>query len=269
MGLINCPRISTSIFTQEDKMPIFISYSHKDSKFVDMLAANLVKARHNVWMDRWELNIGDSITQKIEEKLTDSSAILVIISKNSVSSNWCKRELTAGLVRELEDRRTIVLPIIIDDCAIPLFLRDKLHADFRRNQDEAFNLVDKALSKISNATTGRTENPEFLVDYALDWKRKENADYPWIIRWTFVDHSPKYPYVVLSECQVYPNDCENLFYKVLDDGVHQFFIKRITEGLVAHIEKKPLQELISDQFEHYVAWKMQISKAVSRLKRIT
>jgi hypothetical protein len=56
----------------------------------------LVKARHNVWIDRWELNIVDFITQNIEEKLAVSSAILVVISNNSVNSGWCRRELTAG-----------------------------------------------------------------------------------------------------------------------------------------------------------------------------
>ena len=86
-------------------MPIFLSYSHKDRAFVDMFAVNLVKARHNVWMDRWELNIGDSLTQKIEENLTASSAILIIMSQHSVASDWCKREITAGLVRELEEKR--------------------------------------------------------------------------------------------------------------------------------------------------------------------
>ena len=46
-------------------MPIFISYNRQDSKFVDSLVMNLVAARHNVWMDRWELGVGDSLTQKI------------------------------------------------------------------------------------------------------------------------------------------------------------------------------------------------------------
>ena len=42
-------------------MPIFISYSRKDSRFVDKLAVNLIKNRHHVWMDRWELKVGDSL----------------------------------------------------------------------------------------------------------------------------------------------------------------------------------------------------------------
>ena len=240
-------------------MPIFISYSQRDTAFVDVLAVNLIKAQHNVWIDRWELNIGDSITQKIEESLTVSSAIIVVISKNSIDSAWCKRELTAGLVRELEEKKTIVLPIVIDKCVLPLFLRDKLFADFRKNPDEAFSQVDRALSKISNATTSRVETPEFLVDYAIDWKRKGAEDYPWIIRWTFVDHSPKYPYVVISECQIYPVECEDVFDEAINNRTHLEFMKKILVKLVADVDKKSLQEIISDQFEHFVAWEIKVS----------
>ncbi len=139
-------------------MPIFISYSRQDVKFVDRLVKNLVAARHSVWMDRWELAVGDSLTERIQEALTGSNAILVILSKRSVASEWCKRELTAGLIRELEEKKTLVMPCVIDDCEIPLFLRDKLYADFRSDPDEAFRLVDRSLSRISNPLQGRSES---------------------------------------------------------------------------------------------------------------
>ncbi len=61
-------------------MPIFISYNREDSTFVDTLAANLVMNRHHVWLDRWELKVGDSLIDKIQNALTESSAILVILS---------------------------------------------------------------------------------------------------------------------------------------------------------------------------------------------
>lgn len=50
-------------------MAIFISYNQNDSDFVDKLAKNLVMRRHNVWVDRWELNIGDSLIDKIQGAL--------------------------------------------------------------------------------------------------------------------------------------------------------------------------------------------------------
>lgn len=113
-------------------MAIFISYNQNDSDFVDKLAKNLVMRRHNVWVDRWELNIGDSLIDKIQGALTKSDAMLIILSKNSVASEWCKKELNSGLMRELEEKRVLVLPCVIDDCEIPLFLREKLYADFRK-----------------------------------------------------------------------------------------------------------------------------------------
>ena len=91
-------------------MPVFISYSHKDKEFVDELAGNLVLERHNVWLDRWELNVGDSIVERIQNALTESSAMLVILSKHSVESEWCKKELNAGIVRELDEKKVVVLP---------------------------------------------------------------------------------------------------------------------------------------------------------------
>jgi hypothetical protein len=42
-------------------MSIVISYAHEDSDFVDNLAGNLFKNRVHVWLDRWELKVGDSI----------------------------------------------------------------------------------------------------------------------------------------------------------------------------------------------------------------
>ena len=66
--------------------------------------------RHNVWLDRWELNVGDSIVERIQNALTESSAMLVILSKHSVESEWCKKELNAGIVRELDEKKVVVLP---------------------------------------------------------------------------------------------------------------------------------------------------------------
>jgi hypothetical protein len=76
-------------------MPIFISYNKKDSHFVNNLAANLIKNRHHIWMDRWELKVGDSLIDKIQSALTDSSAILLIFSKHSVNSEWCRMLIIA------------------------------------------------------------------------------------------------------------------------------------------------------------------------------
>jgi hypothetical protein len=111
-------------------MPIFISYSRADRGFVDRLANQLVEHRVSVWLDKWEIHVGDSLIAKIQEGITGASGLLIVLSKNSVKSEWCKKELNSALIRELEEKRVVVLPILIEDCEIPLFLREKLYADF-------------------------------------------------------------------------------------------------------------------------------------------
>lgn len=234
-------------------MPIFISYSQQDKDFVDSLAKNLVAAKHHVWMDRWELALGDSLTQKIEGALTSADAMLVILSKHSVESQWCKRELSAGLIRELEEKKVVVMPCVIDDCQIPLFLRDKLYADFRKDADAAFNLVDKSLARISNEFQGRVEQPKFHTDWALDWRKKDDGRMA--IRWTFIDHGHDWPYVILSECHVACNEAaSNELNASQRRGQHGAFMRRILERVVATFEHNPLKAPIKDQFEKWVAW---------------
>ncbi|UJW86906.1 toll/interleukin-1 receptor domain-containing protein [Devosia sp. SL43] len=234
-------------------MPIFISYSHADRDFVDQLAERLVFAKHHVWMDRWELSLGDSLTSRIQETLTESSAILVILSKSSVDSEWCKRELNAGLVRELEERHTIVMPVVIDDCKIPLFLKDKLYADFRKQPDAAFEMIDRSLSRISNPATARVESPDFNTDFAIDWRKRpvRENEIPWLFRFTFLDAGPQLPYSVLSECQIFAtndNQRRNFLVCVADDKVFDF-IGGVAKELVAMADAHGLIVKIEDQFE--------------------
>ena len=42
-------------------------------------------------------------------------------------------------MRELTERRVIVLPILLEECEIPVLLREKKYADFSRNYRDGFN----------------------------------------------------------------------------------------------------------------------------------
>src|ERR1700730_6727033 len=119
-------------------MPIFISYSHDDADFVETLARQLVRHKLYIWLDKWELNVGDSLIQKIQGALHHTPGLIVALSKASVHSEWCKKALEGGLIRELEEKRVVVFPVVKDDCELPLFLRGKLFADFRKDCDRGF-----------------------------------------------------------------------------------------------------------------------------------
>ena len=87
------------ISSQETKRSkIFISYSAKDKQFVERLANDLTGKDLNIWLDKWEIKIGDSIVEKINEGLTDSDYFAIVMSPDSLKSVWVKEELNAAMM---------------------------------------------------------------------------------------------------------------------------------------------------------------------------
>lgn len=52
---------------------VFLSHASKDKPFVEKLAQSLKKIGINVWFDKWEIDVGDSITWKVEEGIRKMS----------------------------------------------------------------------------------------------------------------------------------------------------------------------------------------------------
>lgn len=134
-----------------DKPSVFLSHSSKDKSFVSRLATDLKSRGVPVWFDQWELRIGDSLTEKIEQGISQSGWLAVVLSRNSASSDWVQKELRAAQARELRDKNVFVLPIIIDDCEIPLFLMDKLYADFRESYEHGLEVLLKRVLEGTDA----------------------------------------------------------------------------------------------------------------------
>lgn len=231
-------------------MPVFISYNRDDSKFVDDLAKNLVVNRHDIWLDRWEMNIGDSLIEKIQSALTDSSAILVILSKKSVASEWCKKELHSGLVRELAEKKVLLLPCVIDDCEIPLFLREKLYADFRTNPDQALSQVHDALLRITNQQQGRLESPDFHTDWAYSWSRGKSSGL-WYFDFTFVDHGAAVEHCVLTQCRMGCNEVASETFQQLSEPDRRTYCRQTFATLIRETSKRRLKIQLSDAFEKF------------------
>jgi hypothetical protein len=114
----------------------FISHSSKDKGFVRKLASDLVSSGIKVWIDEQRILVGDSIPEKIAQGLAESDFFLIVVSQNSVESQWVKKELNSALVHEIERRKVAVLPIKLDDANMPASIHDKLYADFRGSYEE-------------------------------------------------------------------------------------------------------------------------------------
>jgi hypothetical protein len=124
---------------------VFLSHSWKDKEFARKLARDLTKNGVEVWFDEWELKIGDSLSRKIQEGISTSGFLAVILSPESVASKWVSVELNAALNLELERQAVRVLPVLYKDCSMPPFLRDKMYADFRRDYARGLEAILRTL----------------------------------------------------------------------------------------------------------------------------
>ena len=126
---------------------LFLSYSSKDREFASRLACDLQAKGFDVWYDQWQLNVGDSLLEKIQEGIERASWLVIVLSPHSVKSKWVKEELNFGFVRQLAENSIFILPVLYKDCQIPPFLREKVYADFRSDYQDGLNCLLKTLKR--------------------------------------------------------------------------------------------------------------------------
>src|SRR4029077_7612201 len=101
---------------------VFLSYASEDRERARKLARALEARGWSVWWDR-KIRAGQSFDQAIEHELETAKSIIVLWSKNSVSSEWGKNE--AAVAAE----RGVLVPGLIDYVKLPLEFRRKQTPD--------------------------------------------------------------------------------------------------------------------------------------------
>jgi hypothetical protein len=95
-----------------DQLDVFISHATEDKEEVARpLAEDLRKLGLKVWYDEFELRIGDSLRRKIDEGLVRSRFGIVVLSPAFFAKNWPQYELNGLVTKEMEDRKTVILPL--------------------------------------------------------------------------------------------------------------------------------------------------------------
>jgi hypothetical protein len=124
---------------------VFMSYSQDDSIFAENLAGRLRGDGVSVWFDRWQIHVGDSIVRKIQDGLSSSDFLVIILSPSSTESKWVGQELNAATIRNIESEGVFVLPVLIKDCRVPPFLADRKYADFTRDPSSGYRALLNAI----------------------------------------------------------------------------------------------------------------------------
>ena len=77
---------------------VFISHASENKADVALPLANLLKRQGiKVWLDSFELKLGDSLSRSIDQGVAESRFGMVILSPEFLRKDWPRRELD-GLV---------------------------------------------------------------------------------------------------------------------------------------------------------------------------
>ena len=122
---------------------VFLSHTRADKAFARKLGNDLLRNGLRVWIDEAEIKVGESLIGKISEGINSADYLAVILSPDSVRSEWVTREVEIALTQEINGRRMKVLPLLFRQCEVPAFLLAKLFVDFTK--EEAYGASLEAL----------------------------------------------------------------------------------------------------------------------------
>jgi hypothetical protein len=94
--------------------PLFISYSHADGDFVDRIEQPLNEKGIRFWRDIHDMKAG-RIEKQIDRAIRHNPTVLLVLTKDSIQSDWVEHEVRLARKLEKETERDVLCPVALDD----------------------------------------------------------------------------------------------------------------------------------------------------------
>lgn len=240
---------------------IFIAHSSKDKPFVLRLANDLKTVAAHVWVDKWELRVGDLLKPKIKKDIHENDFFAIVLSPNSVESKWVEFELSEALIKELSKEKVFVLPILFKDCKIPQSINDKkIYADFRKMYDKGLLDLLRAmtndknrLSQLDEGFLGiHSEIPKVFLSRLTEVRKKVCLNAVFYPLFTFTDATHKIKESVIKRKCKYEILFQDPFCKYIDEVTKivrkEYSANQLKKEIETHIDN--FKSLQNDYPEH-------------------
>lgn len=134
---------------------VFVSHASEDKERFVIPFATALRARGvDAWVDKWEMLPGDSLVDKIfEEGLDQALAVIIVLSKVSVTKPWVREELNAAVVKRIETGSKLI-PIVLDRCDVPGALKSTVWEGVSDTGDFA-----ECLDRVTDSIFNRIRKP--------------------------------------------------------------------------------------------------------------
>lgn len=114
---------------------IFVSYSHKDSEFLERLKVHLKPFEKNGQIDLWsdtKIKAGEKWKDKINKALDESVIAILLISADFLASDFIVDNELPPLLKDAEEKGKVILPLIVKPCR---FTKDENLSKFQSIND--------------------------------------------------------------------------------------------------------------------------------------
>lgn len=117
----------------------FLIHSSEDHQFVRRLAHDLMANGVEVFYDEWEIRAGDSLVRKIDQGIEGCDVFIPVLSPASLESPWVREELSAAIIKRIEEHARII-PVMLEKCQAPPLISHLVRT--------TFDDYDKGLAKV-------------------------------------------------------------------------------------------------------------------------
>lgn len=203
---------------------IFFSYAHFDKSIVDTIAKDIamVFGQENIFYDKWSIQPGDGIIEKVNGGLEKCKFFFFFMSKNSLNSNMVKTEWQNALCKKTKNNEIKFIPVKLDDCNLPDILLQTMYIDISNhgldfgitNIIEVINGTN--ISKIEHAFSNiksyiKIQNNTCMIEFRAEYYTEPQSCFLVLVN----NLKDDLEYKVIGEGMFYANFCEKI---KLDNG---------------------------------------------------
>ena len=150
---------------------VFISYAHKDRSYREQLETHLKILERTSVIEPWhdgEIAAGSLWRNEVEENLLNSQVILLLVSPDFITSDFCYETETNAALELRRLGRAVVIPILLRPCvwhgasfsSLQVVPADNSPIALAKNQDAAFvEIVNEIKRAVEALEAGNLASP--------------------------------------------------------------------------------------------------------------